>query len=71
MSGSCVRGVFFAYEYNNANQRVRVTLSYGSYWLYKYGLLGQVIAGRKYCPDETLTIGQQFEYGFDDIGNAK
>ena len=58
-------------RYNDANQRVRVTLSDGSYWLYEYDRLGQVIAGRKYWSDGTPVAGQQFEYGFDDIGNRK
>jgi YD repeat-containing protein len=61
----------FAYTYNDANQRVRVTLADGSYWLYEYDRLGQVIAGRKYWSDGTPVAGQQFEYGFDDIGNRK
>jgi hypothetical protein len=46
-------------------------LAVGSYWLYEYDRLGQVIAGRKYWPDRTPVAGQQFEYGFDDIGNRK
>ncbi len=61
----------FTYTYNDANQRVRVTLADGSYWLYEYDRLGQVIAGRKYWSDGTPVAGQQFEYGFDDIGNRK
>ena len=61
----------FTYTYNDANQRVRVTLADSSYWLYEYDRLGQVIAGRKYWPDGTSVAGQQFEYGFDDIGNRK
>ena len=31
--------------------------------------LGQVISGKKYWSDGTPVAGQQFEYGFDDIGN--
>jgi len=59
----------FAYPYNGANQRVRVDLAGGSFWIYKYDPLGQAIAGRKYWSDGTPAAGQQFEYGFDDIGN--
>ncbi|MCS7338849.1 MAG: hypothetical protein NZ739_11560, partial [Verrucomicrobiae bacterium] len=59
----------FTYTYNNANQRVRVNLADGSYWLYEYDALGQVISGRRYWPDGTPVAGQQFEYGFDHIGN--
>lgn len=33
--------------------------------------LGQVRSGKKYWSDGTPVAGQQFEYGFDDIGNHK
>ncbi|MCL4181737.1 MAG: hypothetical protein KJ072_28880, partial [Verrucomicrobia bacterium] len=59
----------FDYQYNDANQRVRVTLHDGSFWVYEYDRLGQVISGKKYWSDWTPVPGQQFEYGFDDIGN--
>jgi RHS repeat-associated protein len=61
----------YAYDYNNANQRVRTTLADGSYWRYEYDSLGQVISGKRYWSDGTPVAGQQFEYGFDDIGNRK
>jgi hypothetical protein len=61
----------FAYNYNQANQRTRATLADGSYWLYDYDSLGQVRSGKKYWSDGTPVAGQQFEYGFDDIGNRK
>ena len=38
---------------------------------YQYDLLGQVTSGKKYWSDGTAVAGQQFEYGFDDIGNRK
>ena len=59
----------FAYSYNAANQRIRSTLSDGSYWLYTYDSLGQVVAGNKYWTDGTPVAGQQFDYAFDTIGN--
>jgi len=59
----------FDYSYNNANQRVRVNLADGSFWLYEYDTLGQVKSGKKYWSDWTPVAGQQFEYGHDDIGN--
>ncbi|MEI2725047.1 MAG: hypothetical protein V9H26_16470 [Verrucomicrobiota bacterium] len=31
--------------------------------------LGQVVSGKKYFSDGTPVPSQQFEYGFDDIGN--
>lgn len=58
-----------AYQYNDANQRTRVTLADGSFWRYEYDQLGQVIRGKKYWSDQTPVAGQQFEYAFDDIGN--
>jgi RHS repeat-associated protein len=61
--------VSFAYLYNNANQRIQAVLADGSRWIYQYDRLGQVISGKKYWADWTPVAGQQFEYGFDDIGN--
>jgi RHS repeat-associated protein len=63
--------VRFGYQYNSANQRTRVTLGEGSYWIYPYDKLGQVISGKRYWSDGTPVAGQRFEYGFDDIGNRK
>jgi YD repeat-containing protein len=59
----------FRYSYNEANQRVRVDLADGSFWIYEYNLLGQVRSGRRYWADGSPVAGQQFEYGIDDIGN--
>ena len=59
----------YAYSYNDANQGTRVALNDGSFWIYQYDALGQVTAGKKYFSDNTPMPGQQFEYGFDDIGN--
>jgi RHS repeat-associated protein len=67
-SGSTVS---FDYTYNAANQRTRCFLADGSYWVYEYDALGQVICGKRYWADGTPVAGQQFEYGFDDIGNRK
>jgi len=63
--------VSFAYQFNNANQRTRVTHADGSYWRYEYDALGQVTSGRKFWSDGTPVAGQQFDYTFDDIGNRK
>jgi hypothetical protein len=46
-------------------------LADGSYWIYQYDNLGQVTNGVKYFYDGTLVPGQQFGYGFDDIGNRQ
>jgi RHS repeat-associated protein len=59
----------FNYANNSANQRTSVTNSDGSYWVYQYDNLGQVIAGIKHWSDGTVVAGQQFDYTFDDIGN--
>ena len=59
----------FAYSYNDANQRTRVDLADGSYWLYEYDSLGQAISSKKYWADNTPVAGQQFDYTFDGIGN--
>jgi YD repeat-containing protein len=65
-SGTGVPPVSFAYNYNSANQRTRVTLGDGSYWLYEYDSLGQVRSGKKYWYDGTPVAGQQFDtYGND------
>ena len=59
----------YDYQYNDANQRVRVSLPDGSFWSYAYDKLGQVISAKRYWADNTPVAGQQFEYTFDDIGN--
>ena len=61
--------VSFAYQYNDANQRIRTVLADGSYWLYEYDQRGQVIRGRRFWADHTPVAGQQFDFAFDDIGN--
>lgn len=63
--------VSFGYSYDSANQRTRRSEADGSYWLYNYDALGQVVSGHKYWSDQTPVAGQQFDYGFDDIGNRK
>jgi YD repeat-containing protein len=70
-SGAPVLAVISAYDYNAANLRTRMTLADGSYWIYTYDRLGQVVSGKRYWQDGTPVAGQQFEYGFDDIGNRK
>ena len=54
---SAASAISYAYLYNSANQRTRARLADGSYWLYTYDSLGQVIAGNKYWPDETPVAG--------------
>ncbi|MBI2927423.1 MAG: RHS repeat-associated core domain-containing protein [Verrucomicrobia bacterium] len=61
----------YAYQYNDANQRTRMTLTDGSFWIYTYDALGQVVSGKRYWSDGTAVPGQQNEYTFDDIGNRR
>src|SRR6059036_3346297 len=68
-SSSSSLPINYAYAYNDANQRTRVALNDGSFWIYQYDALGQVTSGKKYFSDNTPVPGQQFEYGFYDIGN--
>ena len=63
--------VSFNYVYNSANQRTYVTNADGSFWAWTYDNLGQVQSGKKYWSDGTPVAGQQFAYGFDDIGNRR
>ena len=58
-----------AYSYNQANQRTKNVLADGSYWIYSYDALGQVVGGHKNFYDGTPVPGQQFDYGFDTVGN--
>ena len=61
----------FTYDHNAANQRTRTTHADGSYWIYQYDTLGQVTSSKRFWADGTPVAGQQFEYGFDDIGNRQ
>ena len=61
----------FGYQYNSANQRTQVTNNDNSDWAYQYDNLGQVTSGKKYWSDGTPVAGEQFGYGFDDIGNRQ
>jgi len=68
-SGASV--VSSAYAYNSASQRTSVTNLDGSRWVYTNDSMGQVTSGKKYWSDGTPVAGQQFTYGFDDIGNRQ
>src|SRR5437667_1027941 len=61
--------VKYRYPIHRANQATRVTAKGRSFWIYQYDTLGQVKSGKKYFNNNTPVPGQQFEYGFDDIGN--
>jgi len=57
------------YQYNDANQRTRVNLEDGSYWIYEYHYYGQLTSGKRYWADGTPVAGQQFEYAFNESGD--
>jgi len=59
----------FNYQYNAASQRTRAALMDGSYWVYGYDALGQLVSAGKFFSDGTPYAGQQFDYSFDTIGN--
>ncbi len=61
----------FRYAYNAASQRTSVTNADSSRWQYGYDNLEQVASAKRNWSDNTAVAGQQFEYGFDDIGNRK
>jgi len=61
--------VNFGYSHNYANHCTLRREADGGYWRYEYDALGQVTSGNKYWADGTPVAGQQFQYGFDDIGN--
>ena len=46
-----------------------MTLADGGRWDYGYDTLGQVTGGSRKFSDGTATLGQQFGYTFDSIGN--
>ena len=47
-NGVGVAALSYGYQYNAANQRTRLALGDGSYWVYLYDALGQVVSGRRY-----------------------
>lgn len=59
------------YAYDPLNRRTRATLEDGSAWAWDFNDRNEVTAGRRLWADQAVVAGQQFEYGFDDIGNRK
>ncbi len=64
-------GPGYAYEYNAANQRTRVTREDGSYWRHTYDGLGQVTAGGRFLAGGVPVPGHDYAWTFDDIGNRR
>ncbi len=61
----------YTYEYNDKDQRTKLTLADGTYWEYTYDEKGQVTSGIKKDAAGNAIAGQSFNYTFDDIGNRK
>ena len=64
----------FTYRYNSAGQRYQTIINSDqptSHWQYQYDSLGQLTSGKKAWWGGGVIPGQQFEYGFDTIGNRK
>ncbi len=68
-SGSAQLPFSYGASYNEADQRITVTMNDGSYWVYEYDTLGQIKAAKKHFADGTFVPGQQFFFSFDHIGN--
>jgi RHS repeat-associated protein len=63
--------VSYTYEYDNLNQRRKVTREDSSYWSHTYNDRGELISGKQYWADNTPVFGDQSEYDYDTIGNRK
>jgi RHS repeat-associated protein len=61
----------FSYKYNLVNQRTNLAFLDNSFWEYKYDSLGQVSSAKHHLSAGLQMLGQQYEYGYDDIGNRK
>ncbi len=59
----------YTYTYNDLNQRTRLTREDGSYWSYIFNDRGELTSGKKSWVDNSLVLGAQGEYKFDNIGN--
>ena len=66
-AGGTVNGV--NYQFDNLDRRFEADLADGSKWNYGYNDRSEVTAGKKKFASGFYAAGQQFEYGFDDIGN--
>jgi RHS repeat-associated protein len=59
----------FDYGYDNLQRRVRSTWADGSSWYYGYDDRDQVTSGKRAWSDSIAVAGQQYEFGYDAIGN--
>ena len=59
----------YAYTYDGLGRPTQSTLADGSWWNYGYDDRDEVVSGKRFWSDFSAVAGQQFEYGFDNIGN--
>lgn len=59
------------YEYTTLNQRNRVDLADGGYWLYTYNSKGELTNGTRYDASDNEVSGLNLGYNFDGIGNRE
>lgn len=61
-----------SYQYDAVNRRTRATLEDNSYWQYGYNDRNELTGAQRnwsYLLSHTPVAGQQFGYGYDNIGN--
>jgi uncharacterized delta-60 repeat protein len=51
------------------HRRVRETLADGSAWSYDWNDRNELVSAKRVWPDHAPVAGQQFEFGYDPIGN--
>jgi len=66
---SCPSIFSVGYAFNTANQRTARTNADASVWNYGYDSLGQVTDANKVLQNGQFVAGQQFQFGYDTIGN--
>jgi RHS repeat-associated protein len=57
------------YTYDDLNRRTRANLEDGSLWNYSYNNRNELTGAGRFWSDWTAVTGQQYGYGFDNIGN--
>lgn len=67
VTGGAIRS--YNYQYNNLNQRERMTLADNSYWQYGFDNLGQVDSAAFKNVEDVVFPGRSLGFTFDDIGN--
>jgi RHS repeat-associated protein len=58
-----------SYVYDALDRRTAATLHDASTWHYDYNDRSELTSGKRFWDDYTPVAGQQFEYGYDPIGN--